>query len=145
MKREIQYRGIIVPTFGLIEYENKKRFVYGSLIVTDPIHPIICTAPVENRFEVLPETVGQYTGFRYRDGEKVFEGDVLEMEHRFTLDPLSGMVVWNRDTGGFWLASLDDPSCGWSFSIVSNLRKLGDVFNKKLKSKYLKYQKGCFR
>lgn len=35
---------------------------------------------VMNYFAVIPETVGEYTGFDDKNGKKVFEGDILKAE-----------------------------------------------------------------
>lgn len=44
------------------------------------------TGDIPNMIEVIPETVGQYTGVIDKNGKKVFEGDIID----YTWDTLCG-------------------------------------------------------
>lgn len=49
-------------------------------------------AVINREIEVVPETVGQYTGMTDRDSNKIFEGDTVIIED----DPEQiGVVVWD--------------------------------------------------
>ena len=90
MKREKLFRGFD---------PNMKEWVYGSYLHTDTnineclnrrpireIHSIVCYFSGDwnmggwSPVDVLPETVGQFTGLTDKNGTKIFEGDFVRAD-----------------------------------------------------------------
>jgi uncharacterized phage protein (TIGR01671 family) len=88
--REITFRGKRKDN-GKWVYCEFTRLLYGIIEISE-------------RTEVDPETVGQYTGLRDKDGEKVFEGDIVQFTYREII--LTGEIVYLPEDMSFGVRDL---------------------------------------
>lgn len=101
--REILFRGKRI---------DNGEWVEGNLFVPDkvdfrkpPTEILMGTNIARISYEVDPETVGQYTGLKDKNGKRVFEGDICQ--HEKTGRTIS--VSWHGTMAGYvWSKRIED-------------------------------------
>ena len=108
--REILFRGKRVDNGEWVcgdlvrHYENQRVFILTEQLSYTTTEYGISRIVSERYFEIIPKTVGQYTGMQDRNGNKIFEGDRIAF-----VDFLNG---WETECIGEVIFS----EFGWHFT-----------------------------
>ena len=117
--REILFRGKRVDnnewTEGyLYKIWNKVFLLWGM------------TGDCPNMEEVVPETVGQFTGLCDKNGKKIFEGDIVESPHG-----TQGFIEWQNAECAFLVNIGDD----WQTMDDCPYEVVGNIYDNKEEEK----------
>jgi len=94
MKRQILFRGKRVDNGEWVEgyllHTHPEHYSKSVSIATEEYSPVSYGSRM--RHDVIPESVGQWSGKLDNKGNKIFEGDINEDR---------GIVIWNEDEAAF--------------------------------------------
>ena len=128
MKREILFRGARVCD---------GHFVNGSLVEVNGEcdsnesvpHIVISYGPdTFDWFEVVPETVGQFTGMTDKNGTKIFEGDIVK--EKYKINERLYYIVWDNDYFAL-RAESEYTSYQLDELLLSHCEVIGNIYDNK--------------
>lgn len=124
--REILFRGKRDDTGEWIEGDLRQDKDIGASYISGWNYYADCAGLEREPFEheVIPESVGQYTGLTDIDGVKIYEGDIVDI---LTESEEVGVVTY--DDGGFVITA-----DGFTVSFLDNIngtdvRVIGNIYD----------------
>lgn len=102
MSREILFRGKRKDNGEWVEGYYEELPAYDGTTTPKIVTPAKDTDDYNRWSFVLPDTVGEYTGLRDKNGRKIFEGDIVDI---LTENEEIGVIKWDNDTARFVIES----------------------------------------
>ena len=127
MNREILFRGKRVDNgewiYGYLIFSEDYIFDYSERIDIPYVIPIDNFNLKDYReYRVDENTIGQYTGLKDKNGNKIFEGDMLKSYY-----DKPGIVKWNNEIGAFQVKGIPSQTMKRCYQ----MEVIGNIFDEK--------------
>ena len=129
MKREYLFRGKRTDNGEWVEGDLihgvsvKKGKMYILPIVSNLAYLKGCD-PLDG-YEVIPETVSQFTGLTDKNGTKIFDGDIVRFYDDSEDELTNGVVIFNADLCSFCVSMswYEDVMlmAHWQYEVIGNV------------------------
>ena len=113
MNREIKFRGKRVDNdewvYGSLIYDvNKKWYIHQNNFVI-----------WAGNCEIIPETIGQYTGLKDKNDKEIYEGDIVIHDNE------TGVITWNKNNSSFQIKRYIPNS---SMNHFNRMKVIGNIY-----------------
>jgi len=133
--RTYEFRGQQIDGMGWVygdlirHYENQRRFIAMDQLAYETSYCGIDRLVSERFHEVTPETVGQFTGLKDKNGKEIYEGDVVRYDDISDLGESLGevaVVEYMDDQGCFDPLAIGYSGCYYS-RYIENTEVIGNI------------------